>query len=141
MGETECEENWVLFWLHTCIYIHVSFLGGSVVKNLLQCRRHRCGFDSWVGKIPSRREWLPIQYYSLENSMNRGAWRASSLGHKEYGTTGYILGFPDGSEVKASAWNAGDLGLIPGSRRSPGERNGNPLQYSCLENPMEVGAW
>jgi len=55
--------------------------------------------------------------------------------------TGYILGFPDGSEVEASAWNAGDLGLIPGSRRSPGERNGNPLQYSCLENPMEVGAW
>ena len=44
-------------------------------------------------------------------------------------------------EVKASAWNAGDLGLIPGSGRSPGEGNGNPLQYSCLENPMEGGAW
>ena len=47
------------------------------------------------------------------------------------------LGFPGGSEVKASAWNAGDPGSIPGSGRSPGERNGNPLQYSCLENPME----
>ena len=46
-----------------------------------------------------------------------------------------------GSEVKGSAWNAGDLGLIPGSGRSPGEVNGNPLQYSCLENPMEGGAW
>ena len=46
-----------------------------------------------------------------------------------------------GSEVKASAWNAGDLGLISGSGRSPGEGNGNPLQYSCLENPMEGGAW
>ena len=44
-----------------------------------------------------------------------------------------------GSEVKA--WNAGDLGLISGSGRSPGEGNGNPLQYSCLENPMEGGAW
>ena len=47
------------------------------------------------------------------------------------------LGFPGGSEVKASACNAGDLGSIPGSGRSPGEGNGNPLQYSCLENPME----
>ena len=40
-----------------------------------------------------------------------------------------------------SACNAGDLGLIPGSGRSPEERNGNPLQYSCLENPMDRGAW
>ena len=43
--------------------------------------------------------------------------------------------------VKASAYNVGDLGSIPGSGRSPGERNGNPLQYSCLENPMDGGAW
>ena len=49
--------------------------------------------------------------------------------------------FPGGSEVKASAWNVGDSGLIPGLGRSSGERNGNPLQYSCLENPMEGGAW
>ena len=52
-----------------------------------------------------------------------------------------IGGFPGGSEVKASACNAGDLGSIPGSRRSPGEGNGNPLQCSCLENPMDGGAW
>ena len=51
------------------------------------------------------------------------------------------MGFPGGSEVKASASNAGDLGLIPGSGRSTGEGNGNPLQYSCLENPMNGGAW
>ena len=49
----------------------------------------------------------------------------------------YSLGFPGGSEVKASACNAGDLGSIPGLGRSPGEGNGNPLQYSCLENPMD----
>ena len=42
---------------------------------------------------------------------------------------------------KASACNAGDPGLIPGSGRSPGEGDGNPLQYSCLENPMDGGAW
>ena len=53
----------------------------------------------------------------------------------------YPEGFPGGSEVKASAWNAGDLGWIPGSGRSPGEGNGNPLQYSLLENSMDRGAW
>ena len=50
-------------------------------------------------------------------------------------------GFPGGSEVKASACNIGDLGSIPGSGRSPGEGNGSPLQYSCLENPMDRGSW
>ena len=51
------------------------------------------------------------------------------------------MGFPGGSEGKASAWNAGDLGSIPGLGRSPGEGNGNPLQFSCLENSMDGGAW
>ena len=50
-------------------------------------------------------------------------------------------GFPGGSDGKASAYNAGDLGSIPGLGRSPGEGNGNPLQYPCLENPMDRGAW
>ena len=50
-------------------------------------------------------------------------------------------GFPGGSDVKETACNAGDLGLIPESGRSPGEENGKPLQYSCLENPMVRGAW
>ena len=49
-------------------------------------------------------------------------------------------GFPGGSAGKESACNAGDPGWIPGSGRSPGEGNGNPLQYSCLENPMDKGA-
>ena len=49
--------------------------------------------------------------------------------------------FPGGSDGKASAYNAGDSGSIPGSQRSPGEGNGNPLQYSCLENSMDRGAW
>ena len=50
------------------------------------------------------------------------------------------MGFPGGSDGKESAHNAGDLGSIPGSGKSPGEGNGNPLQYSCLENPMDGGA-
>ena len=49
--------------------------------------------------------------------------------------------FPDGSDGKESTCNASDPGLIPGWERSPGEGNGNPLQYSCLENPMNTGAW
>ena len=48
-----------------------------------------------------------------------------------------LLGFPGGSVVKNSPANAGDKGLIPESGRSPGEGNGNPLQYSCLGNPMD----
>ena len=52
-----------------------------------------------------------------------------------------MYGFPDGSEGKAFACNAEDLGLIPGSGRSPGEGNGNPLQYSHLENPMDGEIW
>ena len=53
----------------------------------------------------------------------------------------YYMVFPGGSEGKASAYNAGDLGSIPRSGRSPGEGNGTPLQYSCLENPMDREAW
>ena len=51
------------------------------------------------------------------------------------------MGFPGGSDDKESACNKGDLSLIPGSGRSPGEGNGNPLQYSCLGNRMDKGAW
>ena len=50
-------------------------------------------------------------------------------------------GFPGSSVGKESACSSGDLGSISGSGRSPGEGNGNPLQYSCLENPMDRGAW
>ena len=65
------------------------------------------------------------------------AWKRMKLQHS---LTAY-MGFPGSSDGKASAYNAGDPGSIPGSERSPGEGNGNPLQYSCLENPMDWGAW
>ena len=55
--------------------------------------------------------------------------------------TGLYKYFPGGSDSKASACNVGDLGSIPGSGRCPGEGNGNPVQHSCLENPMDRGAW
>ena len=59
-------------------------------------------------------------------------WSSSSSGYP---------GFPGGSDSKASACNVGDLGSIPGLGRSPGEGNDNPFQYSCLENPVDGGAW
>ena len=62
-----------------------------------------------------------------------------TLKHFDY--TPLLGGFPGGSDGKASVCNAGDLGSISGLRRSPGERSGSPLQYSCLENPMDAGAW
>ena len=53
----------------------------------------------------------------------------------------HFLGFLGSSDGKESAYNVGDLGLIPGSGRSPGGENGSSLQYSCLESPMDRGAW
>ena len=53
----------------------------------------------------------------------------------------HCLGFPGGSDGKESGCNTGDLGSIPGSGKSHGEGNGNPLQYSCLGNPMDRGNW
>ena len=69
---------------------------------------------------------------------------ASHLRKPEYPWTAFptvLMDFPGGSDGKASVYNVGDPGSIPGSGRSPGEGNGSPLQYSCLENPMDGGAW
>ena len=84
-------------------------------------------------------------------AMDREAWRAAIYGvaksRTQLGDFTFCLpgsrgsfGCP-GSAGKASVCNAGDLGSIPGFGRSPGEGNGSPLQYSCLENPMDGGAW
>ena len=56
-------------------------------------------------------------------------------------TVSFSMGFPGGSEGKASGCNVGNLGLFPKFGRSSGEENGNPLQYSCLENSMDRGTW
>ena len=65
-----------------------------------------------------------------------GGWKGAHLGKSPL-----LLGFPGGSDGKEPAQNAGDPGSIPGLGRSPGGGNGSPLQYSCLENPMDGGAW
>ena len=63
------------------------------------------------------------------------------ISHYAYERLSKRFSFPSGSEVKVSASNAGDSGSVPGLGRSSGEGNGSPLQYSCLENPMDGGAW
>ena len=90
----------------------------------------------------------PLQCSCLENPRDGGAWPAAVYGvtHsqtqlKRLSSSSQVILMPVGSEGKASACNAGDLGSTLGSRRSPGEGNGNPLQYSCLENPRDGGAW
>ena len=87
----------------------------------------------------------PLQYSCLENSMDRGAWRATVSAVTESRTQQHTClpshqGFPSASDSKESTSNVGDTGLIPGSGRSPGGGNGNPLQCSCLGNPMDRGA-
>ena len=76
-------------------------------------------------------------------SFNGTPWRhwAMSSPRLYLAYTQVCWGFLDGSDGKEFACNAGDLGLIPGSGRSPGGGNGNLLQYCCLENPMDRGAW
>ena len=81
------------------------------------------------GFLPSRRKLMSLR---VSNSKNYALLFKEPL---------HLTSFPCVTEVKVSACNAGDMGSIPGSGRSPGEGNGNPLQYSCLENPMDGGAW
>ena len=88
-----------------------------------------------------------------QRPMERGAWWATVSGvaesQKRLGDLALMhivmvtlgLGFPGGSDSQESACNAEDLGSIPGSRRSPGEGNGDPPQYSCLKNSLDRGAW
>ena len=73
-------------------------------------------------------------WYPPSQEVSPGSWPLLAL-------TPFSGGFPGGSDRKEAACNAGDPGSIPGSGRSPGEGNGYPLQYSCLENPMDRGAW
>ena len=79
---------------------------------------------------------LPAMHETQVRSLGQ-----EDLLEKEVAAHSSFLGFPGSSDGKASVCNEGDLGLIPGLGASPGEGNGNPLQYPCLENPMDRGAW
>ena len=83
--------------------------------------------------VKDREAWCAVVHGVTKSQTRLSLWT-------ELNTMSF-QGFPHNSVGKKSACNAGDLGSIPGSRRSPGEGNGNPLQYSCLENPMDRGTW
>ena len=121
---------------------NISFPGGSDGKASAY-NAGDLGLIPRSGRSPGEGKGNPLQYSCLENLMDGGAWWATvhRVAKSRTGLSDFTFTFPGGSEVKASAWNAGDPGSIPESGRSPGEGNGNPLQYSCLENPMEGGAW
>ena len=84
------------------------------------------GSIPWSRRSPGEGNGYPLQYSCLENLMDRGVW--------------WAVGFPGGSDSKQPICSAGDLGSIPGLGKSPGEENGNSLQYSWLGNPMDRGA-
>ena len=85
----------------------------------------------------AKQMWKKRQRKEITNIRNKkeeeGIWGRNCRYNKQ--------SFPGGSEMKESACNVGDPGLITGSGKSPGEGNGYPLQYSCLENSMDRGAW
>ena len=116
-----------------------------------------CSFNispssEYSGLISFRIDWLDLpaiqgtlesllQHHSSKPSILRcSAFFIVQLSHP-YMTRGKSIDFPAGSDGKASVYSVGGLGSIPGSGRFPGEGNGNPLQYSCLENPMDRRTW
>ena len=124
----------------------------AVAWTLSRC--HELGFQGSPHRLPS--SWESLSYTSMgfpdssvgkESTCNAGdpgsiIWvRNICWFCWDRLPTPVFLGFPCGSAGKESAYNVGDLGLIPGSGRSPGEGNGNPLQYSCLESSVDKRAW
>ena len=101
-----------------------------------------------LGRSPGEGNGNPFQYSCLGNPMNRGAWWATVHGVEKSWTRlsdfTFIFLFTIlfiRSVGKEFACNTGDLGSIPGLGRFPWRSNGNPLQYLCLQNPMDRGAW
>ena len=115
-------------------------------SNESACQFRRPRLDPWVEKIPWRRKWQPTPVcLSGESHGQRSLAGYSPWGRKEMDTierlTLSLQVFPGGSDGKDSARNLGDPRLISGSGSSPGVGNGNPLQYPCLENSVDRGAW
>ena len=144
----------VLLILHIAIFM--GFLRGSDGKEFA-CNAGNPGAISGSGRSPGKGHGNSLQYSCLENSMDRGAWQAIVHGGRiESDMTEWLtykhthtytllsLGFLSSTVVKnlpANAGNARDSGSVLGTGRPPGEGNGNPLQYSCLKNPMDRRTW
>ena len=139
-----------------CVFPAVlrSYYEGLSFPNLIELLR--TGFISWGSPLFPSCCWFKGRIHALAmiSTVNRRSGNnKENINNKANANVMFALlkcglwrfffsgGSPGGSEVKASACNAGDVGSIPGSGRSPEEGNGNPLQYSCLENPKDRGAW
>ena len=99
--------------------------------------------SEYLGLISFRIDWLVLLDVqgTLKNLLQHHSSKTSILQHSAFFVNSLNTLATGGSDGKTSVYNAGDPGSIPGSGRSSGEGNGNPLQYSCLENPMDRGAW
>ena len=146
-------------WIDYPLQYSWASLMAQLVRICLQCGRP--GFKPWVGKIPWRREGLPTpvfwsgEFHGL-HSQSMGSqrvghdcttfsyihpsqtWNLVTIDQKRYKASLVVQLVKN---LPASVGDPGDVGSIPGLGRSPGEGNGNPLQYSCLENSMNRGAW
>ena len=122
------------------IFSYLNLLYKFAQRGELRVWKHQ-----FTGKYAQTGEGNGNQYYCLENSMDRRVWWATcspwSCRVRHNLATKKNISKPHGSEGKESSRNAEALSSIPESGRSPGEENGTPLQYSCLENPMDRGAW
>ena len=121
IGRSRCMATCTRLWLG-------KWFSGTTTRDSHSAQPCTCRLGTWRW----RRRWMCTGKHFMKWH-NR---RAEFLSDNDF-----YAGFPCGSDGKASAYNAGDLGSIPGSGSSPGEGNGNPFQYSCLENPIDRGAW
>ena len=123
----------------------MGFPGSSAGKESA-CNAGDLSLIPGLGKFSGGGHGKPLQHSCLEHLHGqRGPVGYSPGGHKEldtkHSTARALWGFSISSDGKESTWNAADSGWIPGSGRSPGGGRGNPLQYCCLENSMNRGAW
>ena len=125
-----CWSIWVV------LYIQVTWHEGKLIWHYLYFQKNS-NVAAWTAMINFTRGLKMENSFSEHLTCKSETWQVTT----QLAFHSIFLGFPCDSAGKESACNAEDLGLIPGLEGSPGERNGSPLQYLCLENLMDRGAW
>ena len=137
LPRAQCWQAWVFFGGQSCCLLTPFFLSVLKPSECKDLSLSAPGQSHYHRHLPPRREASLWWFLPPGGPAPRGGmWICLVLRGG-----GADMSFPGGSDSKASACNAGDPGSIPWLGRSPGEGNGNPLQYSCLENFMDRGAW
>ena len=154
MGSPGCSLEGLMLKLKLQYFGHLMWRPDSFEKTLMlgkiegRRRRGRRGWDGWIASL-TQWTWVWVNSGSWWWTGRPGVLPFMGLQRvgRDWATELKYLNFqphrcvPSGSDIKESVRNEGDPGLIPGSGRSPEEGNGNPFQYSCLENSMDGGAW